>query len=159
MTAALFIGRFQPFHIGHMDAINQILKENDELILAIGYNGKNIDNPLSLKQRIIMLKKIINSRLKKYKSRIKLITIKDQPKHSAWMSKLNKKAGRFDTIYSGNKLVLSLYKKMYNIKPIKIRIKISATKIREMIRNSNKEWKKYVPKEIHWAAEKIKQNS
>ncbi|HEY6405190.1 MAG TPA: adenylyltransferase/cytidyltransferase family protein, partial [Nitrososphaeraceae archaeon] len=30
------IGRFQPFHNGHLDLIRQILKESDEVVVIIG---------------------------------------------------------------------------------------------------------------------------
>jgi nicotinamide-nucleotide adenylyltransferase len=31
----LMMGRFQPFHFGHLDLVRQILKECDEVIIAI----------------------------------------------------------------------------------------------------------------------------
>ena len=36
MSRALFIGRFQPFHNAHLADIKKILKENDEVLIAIG---------------------------------------------------------------------------------------------------------------------------
>ncbi|MEM2803284.1 MAG: adenylyltransferase/cytidyltransferase family protein, partial [Nitrososphaerota archaeon] len=32
---AVFIGRFQPFHLGHLEAVKQILQECNELIIAV----------------------------------------------------------------------------------------------------------------------------
>jgi len=31
----LMMGRFQPFHLGHLDLVRQILKECDEVVIAI----------------------------------------------------------------------------------------------------------------------------
>ena len=48
---ALFIGRFQPFHSGHVDAIKQISEK--EIIIGIGssqYSGTD-DNPYSFEER------------------------------------------------------------------------------------------------------------
>ncbi|HDM88409.1 MAG TPA: nicotinamide-nucleotide adenylyltransferase, partial [Candidatus Bathyarchaeota archaeon] len=36
MRRGLFIGRFQPPHLGHLHAIKQALEECDELIIVIG---------------------------------------------------------------------------------------------------------------------------
>ena len=32
----LFVGRFQPFHLGHLDMVKYALTEVDELIIVIG---------------------------------------------------------------------------------------------------------------------------
>ncbi|MEM2947357.1 MAG: adenylyltransferase/cytidyltransferase family protein, partial [Candidatus Bathyarchaeia archaeon] len=32
----LFVGRFQPFHKGHLSVIEDILKEVDELVIVVG---------------------------------------------------------------------------------------------------------------------------
>ncbi|MCJ7698989.1 adenylyltransferase/cytidyltransferase family protein, partial [Candidatus Bathyarchaeota archaeon] len=32
----LYVGRFQPFHLGHLCAVKKILGEVDEVIVAIG---------------------------------------------------------------------------------------------------------------------------
>ena len=29
------MGRFQPFHLGHLDLVKQILKESDEIIILV----------------------------------------------------------------------------------------------------------------------------
>ena len=33
---ALYVGRFQPFHNGHLEVVRHILSRADELILVIG---------------------------------------------------------------------------------------------------------------------------
>lgn len=47
---ALFVGRFQPFHLGHLKVIKDILKKNDFIVIAIGSSDeKNTDkNPFFL---------------------------------------------------------------------------------------------------------------
>jgi len=47
MTTGLIIGRFQPFHKGHLHAIEHALKEVDELIIAVGSSQyvNTEDNP------------------------------------------------------------------------------------------------------------------
>ena len=61
MTTALFIGRFQPFHKAHLQDIKAILKECDEVIIAIGssQHSDTKDNPFSVAERIEMIDKTI----------------------------------------------------------------------------------------------------
>ena len=45
----VFIGRFQPFHNGHLEAIKKLLIEVDELIIMIGSSqySHSFDNPFT----------------------------------------------------------------------------------------------------------------
>lgn len=53
MKTAVYIGRFQPVHDGHIETIKQALDENDQLIILIGsYNRlPTIKNPFTIDQR------------------------------------------------------------------------------------------------------------
>lgn len=46
----LFVGRFQPFHLGHLEAIKDTLGEVDELVIVIGsaQYSHDVDDPLLL---------------------------------------------------------------------------------------------------------------
>lgn len=59
---AVFIGRFQPFHKGHLYNITQALKVSSKLLINVGssFNAPNIKNPFTFKQR----KQMIESDLK-----------------------------------------------------------------------------------------------
>lgn len=64
---ALFIGRFQPFHSGHLDAIKQI--SEDEIIIGVGssqYSGTE-DNPHSFEERKKMIERSLNVMLSETK--------------------------------------------------------------------------------------------
>ena len=58
MTRALFVGRFQPFHYGHLHAIEKILEECDELVLVVGsaQMSHEHDNPFTAGERIEMIR-------------------------------------------------------------------------------------------------------
>ncbi len=53
----LMIGRFQPFHIGHLKSIEQILNEVDEIIIAIGsaQYSHSMNNPFTAGERVMMV--------------------------------------------------------------------------------------------------------
>ena len=53
MNNYVYIGRFQPFHNGHADAIRQIhslMKKDDKLVILVGSadQERTIMNPLSI---------------------------------------------------------------------------------------------------------------
>jgi nicotinamide-nucleotide adenylyltransferase len=147
---ALYIGRFQPFHLGHLDAINQILKQEDFLIIAIGsaQYSHTKENPFTAKERqkmIIATLKFAKINPKKYK----VILIPNIENFDAWPNHVDSLVPKYENIYTGSKLVKSLFKaqKRHTIKSIKFNKKISATLVREKIAQ-NKKWENLVPKSV-----------
>jgi|GEM_PF-83841 len=125
---ALFIGRFQPFHAGHLDALKQI--SEPEVIIGIGSSqySKTSDNPYSFEER----KKMIIRALKNLKLKYKIIAIPDIHDEKKWVAHVEKIIGKFDVVYTGNAWVAKLFKKKnIRVKKIKIRINISGTEIRK----------------------------
>lgn len=53
----VFIGRFQPFHLAHMQTIKISLQQSQKVILALGsaQNERNIKNPFSAAEREQMI--------------------------------------------------------------------------------------------------------
>ena len=58
---ALFIGRFQPVHNGHIHTIKQIMDECDKLVIVIGsaQYSHSPDNPFSGGERVMFLKRAL----------------------------------------------------------------------------------------------------
>ena len=54
MATALYIGRFQPPHLGHISVIKEILKKYDSVIIGIGSAQEKgtYENPFSAAERI-----------------------------------------------------------------------------------------------------------
>ena len=61
MKRGLFVGRFQPFHNGHLEVIKRILTEVDELIIIVGsaQYSHRLDNPFTAGERIAMIKRAL----------------------------------------------------------------------------------------------------
>ena len=57
VNRGLYVGRFQPFHLGHLDAIKNVLKEVDELVIVIGsaQYSHSSDNPFTAGERLVMV--------------------------------------------------------------------------------------------------------
>ena len=144
----LFIGRFQPFHLGHLDAIKQILKRHKKVIIGIGssqFSGET-KNPFKVSARKKMVtKSLLEAGIKK--NQFSIFEIPDINNDNLWVKHVEKNVPKFDTIYSGSKHVQKLFRHdgKYKIKIPKFNLKISATMVRgKMKRRQN--WQKLVPK-------------
>lgn len=155
MKHGLFIGRFQPFHLGHLQDIKDALKEVDELIIGIGSSNEDLTrkNPFSAKERIEM----INLVLQKYGiEKYKIFEIPDFHDDKIWVEYVEKNIPKFDIVYTGNEWTERCFRaRGFNIKKVKILEDISSTIIRDRIIN-NKDWQSLVPKEVADFVFKIK---
>jgi len=139
---AIFIGRFQPIHLGHLHAIKKALEKFDELVIVIGSSNKEntYENPFSFEER----KKMIESCL----PNIKIIGMEDMENDENWVGTLLEKI-EFDVVISGTDLTKKCFSGIKGIvEPDLLEPeKYNGTKIREMIiRGEN--WKDLVPEEI-----------
>ena len=154
---ALFIGRFQPFHKGHLEAVKMILKENDEIIIAVGsaqYSHKP-ENPFTAGERIVMIRRALENEGINLKQ-VWIIPIPDVHVHMMWISEVVGYTPKFDVVYTNEPLTRRLFMEArFDVRPIPfIKRKIySATEIRKrMIEDGN--WEELVPKAV---AEYIKE--
>jgi nicotinamide-nucleotide adenylyltransferase len=148
MTTAMFLGRFQPFHKGHLRIVKKAAGENKKVIIAIGsaqYSGTE-DNPFSARER----KEMIIRTLKKEKIKnCGIVLIKDIHCNGNWVNHVMKHTGKFDRVYAGeNRLTNILFKKAgYKVISTKRLYGISSTAIRKKMRES-KDWESLVPKAV-----------
>ncbi len=155
---ALTMGRFQPFHLGHLDLVKKILAENDEVIVAVTSSQFNYlaKDPFTAGERVEM----IHHALKEDKvdmSKCFIIPIENQFNVATWASYLQSTLPKFDRVYSGNDYVHMLLAdaKINVIKPKFLdRGKYNATSIRKMMIQDN-DWQKLVPKAVAEIIEKI----
>lgn len=58
-TLAVFIGRFQPFHIGHMNVVDSALAQADSLLILVGssYRPRSWKNPFTYNERVAFIRK------------------------------------------------------------------------------------------------------
>jgi nicotinamide-nucleotide adenylyltransferase len=160
-TRGLMIGRFQPFHNGHLSLTRQILKECDELIIVIGSAQFNYiyKDPFSAGERILMIHEaLLESRVDLKKCYI--IPIANDDNNSRWFAYLKSMVPPFNSLYSGNILVTNLtssssYKQIRIIQPhYERKREYNGTSIRRKIASGQK-WKKFVPASVYIIIERI----
>lgn len=105
-TRGLMIGRFQPFHKGHLQLSKQILRECNELIIAIGSAQFNYiyKDPFTAGERVLMIHAaLLESGLDLAKCYI--IPIANDENNARWLGQLKSMVPHFDVLYSGNEFV------------------------------------------------------
>lgn len=154
----LMMGRFQPFHLGHLDLVQQILKECDEVIILVTSAQFNYleKDPFTAGERIEM----IHNSLKDSSvdlSRCIILSLENQFNIATWGSYLGSMLPHFEKVYSGNDYVKMLLEdsNIDVIKPTFLdRDAYNATKIRSMI-ISGENWEKFVPLAVSTFIKKI----
>ena len=142
------MGRFQPFHLGHLDLTKQILEECDEIIIAITSSQFNYleKDPFTAGERIEM----IHNSLKESDvdlSRCFIVAIENQFNIATWASYLKTTLPHFDKVYSGNDYVkMLLADSAIDVVSPKFldRKQYNATRIRLMILSGDN-WQNLVP--------------
>ena len=145
------MGRFQPFHLGHLDLVRQILTECDEVIIAITSAQFNYlqKDPFTSGERIEMIHNSIKDSDIDI-SRCIIIAIENQFNIATWASYLKAALPHFDKVYSGNDYVAMLLadSEIDVVSPKFLdRRNYNATGIRSMMINGEK-WQNLVPKAV-----------
>lgn len=155
---ALMMGRFQPFHLGHLDLVKQILTECDQVIIAITSSQFNYldKDPFTAGERIEMIHQSLNDDGIDM-SKCFIIPIENQFNIATWAAYLKSILPKFDRVYSGNEYVEMLLADA-GIKVITPKFldrnQYNATSIRKMI-IQDKDWQKLVPKAVSNIINKI----
>lgn len=144
---ALYIGRFQPFHLGHLDAIRQILTRESSLIIAIGsaqYHDTET-NPYSYELR----KKIIEASLAKAgisPEKFVILPLPDIHDDAAWCNYIDKTLPSYGNVYTGSVIIKKLFTShgKHPVSMLNLRLKISSTEIRRRM-NAHEQWHDLVP--------------
>jgi nicotinamide-nucleotide adenylyltransferase len=142
----LLIGRFQPFHLGHLDALHFALSKVDRLWIGLGSSNKPLEknNPFSAEERKEMILSSIDESMKQ---RIQIYFIPDLENHIKWIELITTLVPKFDVIFTNDELTRHLYSKR-DVEVLSIpfvnRDILSGTNIRDMI-ISDQKWEDLVP--------------
>jgi nicotinamide-nucleotide adenylyltransferase len=149
VTRTLFIGRFQPFHKGHLAMVKKILQDNDEVIIGIGsaqYSHTG-ENPFTAGERFEMIKRALDSEgIHDYH----IVPIPDTHVHSVWVSHVKSLVPAFDAVVTNSDLVVRLFREhgLKVISPALVsREKYSGTEVRRRMQKGG-DWQSLVPRVV-----------
>lgn len=145
----LVVGRFQPFHKGHLAVIRETLSECDDLMVVIGSaeESHTIRNPFTAGERFQM---ILSSLTKEERSKVFIVPIRDVNRYSVWVGHLESYLPPFDIVFSNSKLTQSLFRQAgYEVKTTKAYNpkSYSASEIRRRIVEGER-WTHLVPEPV-----------
>lgn len=157
-TRGLYVGRFQPFHLGHLHAINHVLSEVDEVVIVIGsaQYSHQLNNPFTAGERLTMVREALNE-AKIAPSKYWIIPIRDMHVHMRWVAEVKGYTPKFDSVYSNEPLTRRLFFEAgYPVEsiPFNKRQVYLATQIRKRILE-DKPWAELVPKTVAKYVSKI----
>lgn len=158
LNNGVFIGRFQPIHLGHLEAIKFALTCVKDLTIVIGSAQKSheLRNPFTSGERIEM----IRSSLKELKisiERVTLVPVPDVDVHYLWTYNLDLLIPKYQVVFTNDPFTSLLFTERGTkvIQPPLIkRTDLSATEIRNRIVN-DRYWKKLVTLSTYKIIKKI----
>ena len=142
----LLIGRFQPFHLGHLEALQFALSKVDKLWLGLGSSNKPMEktNPFSVEERKQMIMSSIDDSIK---NKISIYSIPDLDNHVKWIENIDTIVPDYQIVFSNDPMTEHLYsKRNVNVMTILFfkRDQLSGTRLRDLIKSDQK-WDDLVP--------------
>jgi len=148
---ALYPGRFQPFHSGHLEAVKHVLNNASEIIIMIGsaLQSHTLKNPFTSGERMTMVRLALTEAgidpAKYY-----IVPVPDLEIHGIWVSHVCSLVPKFDVVYSNEPLTRRLFIEAgFTVEgiPFYRRAQCSATEIRNKMLKG-RSWEALLPKSV-----------
>lgn len=158
MATALLIGRYQPFHRGHLEVVKKILEECDLLVVGIGSSQESHsrENPFTGGERLSMIEEALADEEIPVQ-RYTIIPLPDIKNNALWVSHVKAYCPPFDVVYTRNPLNRRLFEEAgmkVKEQPLFDREKYSGTKIRKRMLE-DQDWEELVPGGVARMVKKI----
>lgn len=146
---ALFIGRFQPFHKGHLVVLQRLSTQYDELIIGIGssqYHDTS-ENPFSEAERTQMITQSLHDA---GIQAFRIVGIPDIHNLPTWVDHVCSLVSDFDVVIANNRVTRALFsEKGYVVKGTAYfdRKKYSGKEIRRRMLH-HEPWEELVPEAV-----------
>lgn len=143
----LFLGRFQPFHLGHLDVVRRLARKHDEVVVGIGSaNVSHSDiNPFTAGERVAMIHRALREA---DLTNALLVPIPDVGRNAIWVSHVVSLVPRVTTVYTNNPLPARLFREAgHRVAPAPFheRAMYEGTRIRSLMVADDDAWRDLVP--------------
>jgi nicotinamide-nucleotide adenylyltransferase len=151
LKRGVIVGRFQPFHKGHLEAIKKIMMDVDELVIVVGSSqySHRLDNPFTAGERVTMIRRALEGEELQL-SKVWIIPVPDVHQHMLWVSQIVGYCPKFDVAYANEPLTRRLFMeagvRVEQVPPIKRDVYL-ATEIRKRILTGGN-WEELVPTSV-----------
>jgi nicotinamide-nucleotide adenylyltransferase len=143
---ALMIGRFQPFHKGHLEVVRKIARECSSVTIGIGsaQYSHTLENPFTAGERHLMISSALEEDgIENYY----LVPVVDINRYAVWVAHVVSMVPPFEVVYTNNPLTRRLFSEAgWDVRdsPMFNRAAYSGTEIRRRIA-SGEGWEDSVP--------------
>jgi len=148
LTTGLFVGRFQPFHKGHLATVKFALGKVDQLVIVVGSAQKSHEskNPFTADERVRMIKESLDSdKVDMFK--VLIIPVPDVDVHSLWTRQVDVLVPKYDVVFANDPFTLMLFRER-GVKtveaPLLDRREMQATEVRKKMA-TGEAWESLVP--------------
>ncbi|MBU1992771.1 MAG: nicotinamide-nucleotide adenylyltransferase [Patescibacteria group bacterium] len=157
MKQALFIGRFQPFHLGHLSVVKKAIKEFDRVIIGIGSAEDSFlpDNPFTASERFQMIEAALGEAGIPAEKHC-IAPVRNILNYELWPDHVDQIVPPYEAVLTGSKLVKTLFQNQgkHKIIDVKFEHDICSTDVREKMLQ-DKGWQSMVPSAVAKLIEKF----
>ncbi len=109
MKRGLFVGRFQPYHTGHHNALKNALKSVDEMVIIVGSARESFQeqNPFTAGERVEMISEALKE--DGLFGRCYIIAVDDIAEYALWSQRIKSYSPKFGVVFTNNPLVKELF--------------------------------------------------
>ena len=148
----LLVGRFQPFHMGHLHAVRHALSGVKRLHVGIGSADaeQSARNPFSAAERRRMVESCVDL------AKVSIFEVPDYNDHSRWASHIGR-AASFEVVFTNDAQTRHVYERRdVEVLPVPFedRGSLSGTNVRRLL-GTGGDWRPLVPKGARAVLEEI----
>jgi nicotinamide-nucleotide adenylyltransferase len=144
----LYVGRFQPFHLGHLRVVERLRRDHPEegLLLGIGsaQESHTAENPFTAGERMEMIERaLVEAKV----AGVVPVPIPDLNRHSQWVAYVVSMLPKFHRVYTNASLTRTLFQEAgFEVQaiPFEDRAELSGKRLRAAMR-AGRPWRNSVP--------------
>ena len=147
----ILVGRFQPFHAGHLAVVREVrtARPSEELILGVGSAQESYTwkNPFTAGERLEMIHLALDEA---ELGGVWAVPLPDIQRHAMWVRYVESMVPRFERVYTNNPLTRLLFEQSdYAVDAPKLvdREQLQGEVVRQRLAD-DREWRGLVPSEV-----------